>query len=264
MSMYKKYGLRPRIREWRDKIASEYNIRELLFFGDFSNPGMRGEIPRIREVTNLVIETQNTSPHYKKDFTDFIMLDYIYQKALVSADNGVGTFIIFTGDGHFSSVVKFLVDKCEKKVIIYAVREGLSGMLKNVASKCIELPEDGEPERTYYSMICYQANELQKRFGENTDKAPSFSSVINTVSEVYGMDRETVKDIANTMADRGYLNIRIRRVAYGRHISTVSVNNEKLNSDGIRLITDTSLFVLPQKNDKKTQETQITEKQKQR
>ena len=261
--MYKKFGLKPRIREWRDKIASEYNIRELLFFGDFSNPGMRSEIPRIREVTNLVIETQNTSPHYKKDFTDFIMLDYIYQKALVSADNGVGTFIIFTGDGHFSSVVKFLVDKCEKNVIIYAVREGLSGMLKNVASKCIEVPEEGEPERTYYSMIVYHINELQKRFGEKSDKAPSFSSIISTVADTYGMDRETVKDIANTMADRGYLNIRIRRVAYGRHISTVTVNYDKLNSDGIRLITDTSLFVLPQKNDKKIQEQQ-SEKQKQR
>lgn len=262
--MYKKYGLRPRIREWRDRIASEYNIKEILFFGDFSTYGMRSEIPRIREVTNLVIETQNTSPHYKKDFTDFIMLDYIYQKALVSADNGVGTFIIFTGDGHFSSVVKFLVDKCEKKVLIYAVREGLSGMLKNVATKCVEVPEDGELEHTYYSMIVYHVNELKKRFGDASDKAPSFTSVINTVSDIYGIERETVKDIANTMADRGYLRINIRRVGSGRHISTVSVNYDKLNSDGVRLITDTSLFVIPQKNDRKNQEPQQIEKQKQR
>ncbi len=252
--MYKKFGLRPRIREWRDGIASEYDIKELIFFGDFSNIGMRNEIPRIREVTNLVIETQNTSPHYKKDFTDFIMLDYIYQKALVAADNNVDTFIIFTGDGHFSSVVKFLADKCGKKVLIYAVREGLSGMLRNVASKCVELPEEGEPERTYYSMIVYQINELKKRFGENSGKAPSFTSVINTVSDVYGIEREAVKDIANTMADRGYLKISIRRVSNNRHISTVTVNNDKLNSDGIRLITDTSLFVIPKKSDKNNQE----------
>ena len=252
--MYKKYGLRPRIREWRDGIAEEYDIREMLFFGDFSNPSMRNEIPRIREVTNLVIETQNTSPHYKKDFTDFIMLDYIYQKALVSADAGVDTFIIFTGDGHFSSVVKFLAGRCGKKVIIYAVREGLSGMLKSVASKCIELPGEEEPERTYYSMIAYHISELKKSFGENSDKAPTFTSVINAVSDIYGTDRETVKDIANTMADRGYLKIIMRRLGSGRRISTVAVNYDKLAKDGIRLITDTSLFVIPQKSAKNEQQ----------
>ena len=252
--MYKKYGLRPRIREWRDRIASDYNIKELIFFGDFSTYGMRSEIPRIREVTNLVIETQNTSPHYKKDFTDFIMLDYIYQKAFDQSDQSVGTFIIFTGDGHFSSVVKFLTDKCEKKVLIYAVREGLSGMLKSVASKCMELPEEGEPERTYYSMIVYQISELKKRFGEGSDKAPTFTSVINTVSDIYGIEREAVKDMANTMVDRGYLKINIRRVGSGRHISTVTVNYDKLDSADIRLITDTSLFVIPQKSEKKNPE----------
>ena len=257
--MYKKYGLRPRIREWRDGIAADYDIKELLFFGDFSNPGMRNEIPRIREVTNLVIETQNTSPHYKKDFTDFIMLDYIYQKALVSADNNVDTFIIFTGDGHFSSVVKFLADRCGKKVIIYAVKEGLSGMLRNVASKCIELPGDEEPERTYYSMIAYHVNELKKSFGEDSDKAPTFTSVINAVSDIYGIERETVKDVANTMADRGYLKIIMRRLGSGRRISTVSVNFDKLNKDNIRLITDTSLFIIPQKSDKSSQK-QIVKK----
>ena len=40
-----------------------------------------------------------------KDYTDFIILDNIYQKALSSSD--VNLFIIFSGDGHFSSVVAF-------------------------------------------------------------------------------------------------------------------------------------------------------------
>ena len=77
VSMYRRYGLRPRVRQWCDELAKNYTLKEILFFGDFSNTGMRYEIPRIREVTNMVIETQNTSAYYKKDFTDFIMIDYI-------------------------------------------------------------------------------------------------------------------------------------------------------------------------------------------
>ena len=201
--MVKKYSLRPRIRQWRDSIAEKFDIKEMLFFADFSNSGMRAEIPRIREVTNYIIETQNTSPHYKKDFTDFIMLDHIYQKALSSPD--VGTFIIFTGDGHFSSVVRFLVQSCGKKVIVFSVRDGLSGMLKSVCSKAYEIPTDSEIDITYFSMIAKQIKDTDtsgRRLSE-----PSFSSITGAVSEYYGIDRETVKDMANKMSARGYITV---------------------------------------------------------
>ena len=119
--MYKNYSSRPEIKKWKNELDKKYNISDMFFFGDFSNPGMRYEISKIREVSNNVIETQNTSQHYKKDFTDFIMLDSIYQRAMFAKD--IDTFIIFTGDGHFTSVVKFLTNTCKKEVIVYAVRD---------------------------------------------------------------------------------------------------------------------------------------------
>lgn len=247
VSMIKKYSLRPRVRQWRDSIAEKYDIKEMLFFADFSNPGMRTEIPRIREVTNLVIETQNTSPHYKKDFNDFIMLDYIYQKALSSPD--VGTFIIFTGDGHFSSVVRFLAQNCGKKVIIYAVRDGLSGMLKSVCSKAYEIPTDSEVDITYFSMIAKQIKDTDttgKRLSE-----PSFSSVINSVSEYYGLDREIIKDAANKMSAHGYITVTSHKLSYNKRISTVRINKEKIASDGISLIEDPLFLMMPARVDKK-------------
>lgn len=245
--MIKKYSLRPRVRQWRDSIAEKYDIKEMLFFADFSNSGMRAEIPRIREVTNYIIETQNTSPHYKKDFTDFIMLDHIYQKALSSPD--VDTFIIFTGDGHFSSVVRFLVQSCGKKVIIFAVRDGLSGMLKSVCSKSYEVPTDSEIDITYYSMIAKQINDTDttgRRLSE-----PSFSSVISTVSEYYGIDRETVKDEANKMSARGYITVTSHKLSYNKRISTVRLNKENIASDGIKLIEDPLFLMFPARAEKK-------------
>lgn len=254
----KKYSLRPRIREWRDMLAQTYNIKEMLFFADFSNIGIRSEIMRIREVTNLVIETQNTSPHYKKDFTDFIMLDYIYQKALSSPD--VDTFIIFTGDGHFSSVVRFLVQSCGKKVLVYAVKDGLSGLLRSVCSKSFEIPTDDEIDVTYYSMIAKQIKETDttgKRLPE-----PSFSSVINAVSEYYGIDRETIKDEANKMSLKGYITVTSHKISYNKRISTVRINESKLASDGVKLITDPVYLMMParQERKEKTQQQEINRK----
>lgn len=243
VSMFKKFSLRPRVRQWRDMLAEKYDIKDMFFFADFSNPGMRAEIPRIREVTNLIIETQNTSPHYKKDFNDFIMLDNIYQKAFSSPD--VDNFIIFTGDGHFSSVVRFLTQNCGKKVYIYAVKDSLSGMLKSVCTKAYELPTDQDLDITYYSMIARQiktADTSGMRFPD-----PSFAAVAGAVSDYYGIDRQVVKDIANKMAKHGYLNVTSNKLSYNKRISTVSVNESKLASDGVKLIEDPVYLMIPNK-----------------
>ena len=231
-------------------LAEKFDIKEMLFFADFSNPGMRAEIPRIREVTNLIIETQNTSPRYKKDFTDFIMLDNIYQKAFSSPE--VDTFIIFTGDGHFSSVVRFLTQSCRKKVYVYAVKDGLSGMLKSVCTKAYETPTEQDIDVTYYSMIAKKLKEADttgKRFPD-----PSFSSVVAAVSDHYGTDRETVKEKANKMAHAGYLTVTANKLSHNKRVSTVSLNEKKLASDGIKLIEDPAYFFIPNRSAEKQSE----------
>lgn len=245
--MFKKYSLRPRVRQWRDMLAEKYNIKEMLFFADFSNPGMRAEIPRIREVTNLIIETQNKSPHYKKDFTDFIMLDNIYQKAFSSPD--VDTFIIFTGDGHFSSVVRFLTQNCNKKVYIYAVTDGLSGMLKSVCTKAYEVPTEQDIDITYFSMIARQIKQTDTAGMRFPD--PSFALVAGAVSDYYGIDRQTIKDEANKMVKRGYLTVTMNKLSYNKRISTVALNEPRLNADGVRLIEDPAYLMIPKKNAEK-------------
>ena len=136
---------------WRKNLDEKYNIERMYIFGDFSNKGINEGLDKLHAISNTVISTQQPSGRHKKDMTDFIMLDHIYQ---VSAeDHEVGTYIIFTGDGHFQSVVKYLIQKLGKKVIIYGVTNATSNRLKDVATEVYEIPAPEEVIHSRYQMI---------------------------------------------------------------------------------------------------------------
>ncbi len=231
VSLYKKYSMRPQIRAWKDSLAKDYEIRDIYFFGDFSNQGMKYEIPKIREVTNNVIETQNTSPFYKKDFTDFIMLDYIYQQAIEK--NSPDTFIIFTGDGHFSSVVKFLVNNRKKNVVIYAVKDSLSGMLRNAASQCIELPTDEQIELHYYAMLSSLI--MPKKNEKGRDIFPTFVPTVSAAAEKFKLEKDFVKVKLEEMIAKGYVVQQYKTIGWHKHIKILALDKEKLEENGIPL-----------------------------
>ena len=169
---------RPDLRSFRDTLSQKYELQEIFIFADFSNPALRNELPKLREITNHIIETQNTSSAHKKDFTDFIMLDHIYQLAISSPSTDA--FIIFSGDGHFSSVTNYLKSKLGKEVGVYAVRGGLSTQLKNTASWTMLLPETTDPNAVVYNMILTSLRNLS----ENKQKRsyPSFKGTVSAVS----------------------------------------------------------------------------------
>ena len=158
ISLERMYSVKPDVKAWAEELRESYDVEEIAIFADFSNPGLRGELEKIRNVTNIVIDTKNQSEHYKKDFTDFIMLDYIYQRAMTKKN--IDTFIIFTGDGHFTSVVRFIINQCRRKVGIYGVTGATSSQLKASASWCRELPSDSEIYKTYYKFIVDNFNYL--------------------------------------------------------------------------------------------------------
>ena len=69
ISLDRMYRDRPDIKAFRDELTDRYEIIDIVFFGDFSNPSLRQEIINIRQVTNTIIDTQNTSTAFEKDFT---------------------------------------------------------------------------------------------------------------------------------------------------------------------------------------------------
>lgn len=172
-----RFRMEPDVSGWAKEIQENYEITNLHFFGDFTQNAIRKELGKIRQVSNLIIETKNDGDHLKKNFTDFIMLDAIYQSAMFS---NVEVYIIFTGDGHFTSVTTFLKNRLHKKVVVYGVRESFSSALKQAASEWIELPSERSVYiANYRSILQYIAylNVHGKGF------QPTFWGVIEAVSK---------------------------------------------------------------------------------
>lgn len=229
IAMERKYAARPDIKAWSEEIRGEYDVEEIAFFGDFSNHGLRTELDKIRGISAMVINTQNSSDNYEKDFTDFIMLDYIYQKAMTNKN--IDTFIIFTGDGHFSSVVRFIINVCRKKVGIYGVKNAVSYQLKESASWYRELPEDEAAFNEYYKMIANHMSYLMvhREFGENS----TAKKIAEATAKKNNVRQKQVAFALERMIKDGYLYQTPSQDKNQKKINIVRANWQKLEKDGI-------------------------------
>ena len=231
ISLDKMYHQKPDIKAWRDKLNEKFDISEMIFFADFSNPSLRQEIPKIREVSNYIIETQNASANFKKDFTDFIMLDHIYQKAMNSED--IDTFILFSGDGHFNSVVNFLTTKLNKEVGVYGIRDAMSNQLRNTATWCVTIPELNDPMIETYKAIIKNMKYL-KDTNKNSGKFyPTFWTTVETVAKINKLSKKTVAEALRSMIAKGYITQLSEKLPDGKSIKYLSVKWDKCRNDGI-------------------------------
>ena len=150
ISLKNNYGLQPNIKAWFEDLNSKFNLTEVNFFADFSHKSLADEIGRIRLYSNKIIDTRSPNG-VQKDFTDFIILDNMYQKALSSDD--IDVFILFSGDGHFGSVTSFLKNFYHKTVVIYGVNGSFSKQLKETANVFYTLPTEQDINESFYKHI---------------------------------------------------------------------------------------------------------------
>lgn len=234
ISLDRMHHKRPDYKAWYGEITSKYSVDEIYFFADFSNPSLRAEIPRIREITNFIIETQNSSPHHKKDYTDFIMLDHIYQRAMT--DRQTDTYIIFSGDGHFSSVVNFLSVKLHKEVGIYAIRDAVSSTLRNAANWIFELPFVNKTQRIYYKLILSAMRELEEaNRGKRKKSHAAFWPTVDAVANSNSLPREEVADALRSLIENGYV-YQTEEKLHNKNIKVMQVAWDKVKRD--RLLED--------------------------
>lgn len=226
-SIQKNFGLKPEPVSWRRKLEEQYDLEDVMVFADFGHKGIDGELTKLRNMTNTIIETQQTFSRYKKDMTDFIMLDYIYQTAYTKPD--ITTFIIFTGDGHFQSVTKYLIQKLNKKVIIYGVRDSVSKQLRTVASECYMLPTDAETLRGYYEMIVSNLAYVS----EKSNIIPTFNGTVSAVARHNEVPEELIHAALQEMLDKGLIYQRLQRVAFNKEVKVVAANWEELAKQGL-------------------------------
>lgn len=201
ISMKNLYGVIPDLKSWAAEIRSKYDVKDILFFANFANPAFKSEIPRLREVTSTIIETQiRDDAHPMKDMSDVVMIDAIYRQ--LEDRHSPKVFILFTGDGHFQPVVRHLAQDRGKKVVLYGVKNSTSRLLKDAATECHEVPDSEAQVELCYRLITEEFDRLFQRYGEIIT---SFSSLTQRISEENNIPRQTVEIALHDMMDRGWV-----------------------------------------------------------
>lgn len=217
--------MRPNIGAWFDDLRSRVYLKEAVFFADFSHQSLADEIKRIRPYSNKIIDTRNANGNVKKDFTDFIMLDNMYQKALSSDD--IDVFILFSGDGHFSSVTSFLKNIYQKEVGIYGVKNSFSRQLQDTASWCVTMPFESEINDNYNRIILDGLNDYVRA---NPKKLPVMNELTTFISGKYNLSKSELQKAMQRLIDGGYLS---QRAVGGKKEAALFVDWNSLETDNI-------------------------------
>ena len=190
---------KPDLASWFADLGERGRLVDAIFFGDFSKGGMKSEISRIRLFTNKIIDTCNPNPKSNKDFTDFILLDNIYQRAMSSED--IDMFVIFSGDGHFSSVAAFLKTNLGKEVGIYGVGKATSRQLRDTGDWYVDIPNGLTKARLISQLVLRTVKRMEKdRMSLITEEA-----VICTVADEQKMSIPDVREAVSLLEKDGIL-----------------------------------------------------------
>lgn len=225
----KQFHIKPSLSYFIEMLKQRDDIQivDIMVFADFSNKSLSDELPKLRMVTNTIIETGNTYFGIKKDLTDFVMLDYIYQSSFMQKD--IDFYILFTGDGHFQSVVKYLTQRRSLYVLIYAVQGSLSKQLQAVATESVELPTNEEILDRCRKMII----ENMEYVSTKSFIVPTFLSTVDAISRNYDIPSEFVNAALKSMIDEGYIVQKMYRVQFNKEVRIVAANWDKLREAGL-------------------------------
>jgi len=222
-----RFGITPDPVRWFEDIKNTYDVTNVWVFGDFSNPVLREEVGKIRCVTNNIIETGNTYHNKKKDMTDFVMLDYIYRAA--DENRKVRTYLIFTGDGLFHSVVNYLTEKKNKKFVLCGIRDSLSRQLEAVATEIVLYPKEEIKFRKYAEMIISNMAYV----GNKDTIIPTFWGTVEAVSKYNNVPQEPIVDTLRKMLDLGYIVRKEKKLRFSKTVTILTANWELLIKDGL-------------------------------
>lgn len=222
-----RFGITPDPVRWLEDIKHTYDVMQVWVFGDFSNPALKEEVGKIRCITNNIIETGNTYHNKKKDMTDFVMLDYIYRAA--DENRRTRTYLIFTGDGHFQSVVKYLIERKKKKVVLCGIRDSMSRQLQVVATDLMLYPKEEVKFREYAKMIISNMAYVS----DKDTIIPTFWGTVEAVARRNNVPQDAVVDTLKKMLDEEYLIRKERKIKFQKTVMVLTANWEKLIKDGL-------------------------------
>ncbi len=203
ISLKNNFGMKPNIKGWFEDLKTKVSIKEAIFFADFSHKSLADEIKRIRLYSNTIIDTRNVGTNIKKDFTDFIILDHIYQKAVSSDD--IDVFILFSGDGHFSSVVSFLKNFRGKEVGIYGIKDSFSRQLKETANWFVTLPTESDQYGMCATLIFEALKEAQV---SHSKTLPTYKNIIEKIVSTKRVNAQRLETVMKKLISDGVITER--------------------------------------------------------
>jgi len=219
VSMKELYHTQPDLAGWCGQLRERYQVESLRFFGNFLNPSLSDEVTPIREVSSDIIETNcNNGGAHMKDMSDVIILDALYRTAVQK--HSPQTFVLFTGDGHFQPVVRYLVQDLGKRVELYGIRTTISRALRDAASETFEIPEQDANLLACFRYIAADFN----RIALNHDKPfATFQSLVSRVSRKNNVPKERVEMALAEMMNQGLITKKRYRVSYDKPMINVLI-----------------------------------------
>ena len=228
------YHTRPDLAAWKAALCEKYDLKDLIVYGNFANNSLRAELPSISGITGHIVETQIPFRSNKKDQTEFLLLNGIYQQAL--SDPSVEAFVLFSGDGHFASALEFLRDSCGKTVDIYAVRDSYSRQLIAAATYSTLIPEEVDWTAKCANMILTNLKYLEANAAGGKPIRPSFRATVDAVSRYRHLPKTDVEQTLCWMLDNGYAEQYVEFLDE-KDVRLIRVNWEKCTADGLYVPT---------------------------
>ncbi len=173
-------------------------IEHAVAFGDFNSEPLRREASKLRTASIDAVSAPTGSLDGKlKSYTDFVMLDNIYQTLLDRPD--IATFLLMTGDGHFSGVVARLRIRHGKAVGVLGIEGNISGELKAAASFVHELRrlEMDPNDPVFDEIIRFIAKSQQER------PAITFGATAQCCAATLNVSEENVRQYMAALSSQG-------------------------------------------------------------
>jgi uncharacterized LabA/DUF88 family protein len=230
ISFMNQYQTAPELFPMIEDVKKHGKVMKIKVFGDFTKPEIDQERNRIRTVTSDIIDCGNNGTTIKKDFTDFIMLDHMYQEIIQNPS--VEQYILFTGDGHFSSVTTFMKTFMDKTVGVYGIPGTLSHQLQECASWTKLMRALDEDDAVYQLNLIKNFQQLKIK-----GKIATFHNTIEYTQRTYGGNLNKYDLILRELITNGYVERSLCTSLEGREFYQICPVWEKINSELMPTLT---------------------------
>lgn len=232
--MHNQYNAETDVSGWFKDLKTKGLIDDIYIFGDFENNKMIAQDRlKLRTLTSNIIDCANIES--KKDYTDFIILDRIYQTVI--RNDMINQYIIFSGDGHFSNVSAFLKNFKDKVVGIYAVQGTLSQQLKNSAS-WVELITPPEAQNTSIETVSENNTENNEEYcqklildyirvnSSSPTFVPTFTNTVQNVSASNNISKDFVSESLKNLIEQKIISQRLQTTYCGKVLKGLAVSQK--------------------------------------